>query len=214
MLTRSQALQAVNKLISKQASEDEQFGLLRSFILGPDFPDLPKLNHDHTAVLVSASMLENGLARAIARKLVPMDASDHNLLFGDSGNGPLASFASKIRLGHALGMYGLKMREDLVTIKSIRNVFAHSSAHTDFETNEIADACNTLSVLDRNIWGGLRPKPQTARGQYLASIELYYLCLTWPDPADDDDLAVYWRDFAFWPSASPRISEQPPNRDP
>jgi hypothetical protein len=202
MLNRSKALQAVNKLIARQSSEDEQFRLIQSFALGPDFPELPKLNHDHTAVIVSASVLENGLARAITKKLIPMDTSDHDLLFNDSGNGPLAPFASKIRVGHALGLYGIKMRQDLNTIKAIRNAFAHASNHVDFETKEIADACGAFSILEQEMWNVFSPRPQTARCQYLSTIELYYLCLTWPDDTADPDLIDYWHKVAFWPSPS------------
>jgi hypothetical protein len=66
---------ALNNLMATKATEDEQFGLIQSFVLGADFPDMPKLNHDHTAVIVSASVLENGLAPALSKRFVTLEAN-------------------------------------------------------------------------------------------------------------------------------------------
>ena len=66
---------ALNNLMATKATEDEQFGLIQSFVLGADFPDMPKLNHDHTAVIVSASVLENGLALALSKRFVTLEAN-------------------------------------------------------------------------------------------------------------------------------------------
>jgi hypothetical protein len=58
-----------------------------------------------------------------------------------TGDAPLATFSAKIRLAYALSIFGSSTRDDLDTIREIRNAFAHS-------TRPLAsDPAQTLRVL-------------------------------------------------------------------
>ena len=71
-------------------------------------------------------------------------------LFGGDERGAIDGFAGKIVVGYALALYSEQMREDLQQIRHLRNVFAHSMTTLDFDTPEIADACQFYIV--RRIW--------------------------------------------------------------
>jgi hypothetical protein len=78
----------------------------------------------------------------------------HDRVFGGDEGGAINGFAGKIILGYALGLYSEQVREDLQTIRHIRNGFAHSIGNVDFTTPEIAEACNFYIV--NRIWGRKR----------------------------------------------------------
>jgi DNA-binding MltR family transcriptional regulator len=87
-------------------------------------------------VLVAGAILEQFLETAISSHF-EITTEDARPLFDDSVDGPLSSFAQKISLGYALGVYGSEMRSDMTCIRHIRNAFAHSKERIDFETTEI-----------------------------------------------------------------------------
>jgi hypothetical protein len=72
-----------------------------------------------------------------------MSDEDREALFF-SPTAPLQTFSAKFRLGHAIGMYGLKLREQLETIRRIRNVFAHSVRPLQFDHPLIKKEMGTL----------------------------------------------------------------------
>jgi hypothetical protein len=60
----------------------------------------------------------------------------------------LSSFGAKIEIGYAIGIYGELVRNDLDTVRAIRNAFAHSKVLIDFATPEVADEVRKLRFLD------------------------------------------------------------------
>ena len=70
----------------------------------------------------------------------------------------LGTFGAKIKMGHALQLYGDITRADLNCVKDIRNVFAHAKMKLDFSNSEVIDACNQLQgpfgpgTNDKNLW--------------------------------------------------------------
>ncbi|MGM4967818.1 MltR family transcriptional regulator [Tardiphaga sp. 1201_B9_N1_1] len=62
------------------------------------------------------------------------------------GEAPLSSFSAKIKIGYALGLYGKIVRDDLDTIRTVRNAFAHSTVHLDFKTPAVSVVCNRLKL--------------------------------------------------------------------
>jgi hypothetical protein len=59
---------------------------------------------------------------------------------------PLRDFDAKIRMGHALGLFGPQTYEDLKLIKYIRNAFARAPSPISFSTVEIRQACDLLRI--------------------------------------------------------------------
>ena len=102
---------------------------------------------DRVAVIVSAALLDEGLTAAIQTKL-HKDKAVIEKLFRPSG--PLGSFSSKIDLGFAMGLYSKEIYADLVTIKNIRNEFAHGTKTKNLETQRMRDLCNNLRSYSRN----------------------------------------------------------------
>lgn len=86
---------------------------------------------DRGSVLVCAVILENTLEEMILAKLAP-SASNSDELMGSSFS-PLGSFASKIEIAYRLGLIRNDLRRSLVSLKKIRNDFAHASIKNGFE---------------------------------------------------------------------------------
>jgi hypothetical protein len=205
MITRRKALDSLNQLIEHRSNSDELFQLLQSFNLGPQFPDLnlPKFSHDHTVVIVTASILETALELAIIPKFPKISNEDQRLLFSDSKEGPLSTFSAKIRIAHALGIFGNAMRDDLLTIKAIRNLFAHARGPIDFNNQAVINACAALYILQQGLWGiGISPTPVTAKDRYLQAAMMYFLSLG-SHPETDSETYQFWADIAFWQPKSP-----------
>jgi hypothetical protein len=93
-----------------------------------------------------AADVDNHLYLAIKDMMRSLSRSQEKALF--SGEGPLASFGSKIKIGVALRIFGEKTLRDLDTIREIRNGFAHSTEAFDFKTTEVAALCALLYSAD------------------------------------------------------------------
>jgi DNA-binding MltR family transcriptional regulator len=96
---------------------------------------------------------------------------------------PLATFAARIRIGYALGIYGPKTRDDLTFIRHVRNVFAHTRHAVDFDTKEISDASNQISLADRCGLARLLPgRADTPRAKYINAAKVLSVYLFTPEP--------------------------------
>jgi hypothetical protein len=132
--------QKLSELSRARADESDYAENFKTITTGPA----------RAAALVAAAALDNALEDAIAADW-PGDIgdddhkADYNLIFRLDG-APLASFAAKIRIAHAMGIYGDVTRGDLLTISTIRNIFAHSPKALDFSHEAIAEACCNLNV--------------------------------------------------------------------
>jgi hypothetical protein len=82
---------------------------------------------DRAAAIISACILEDRIEDAIKAKL-RKDKKAENDLFGDSR--PLGGFDAKNKLAFLLRCYGRRLFEELETINTIRNRFAHSHKKT------------------------------------------------------------------------------------
>lgn len=97
---------------------------------------------DRAIAIVGAAFVDNAVKVVIKAHSLTYDY-DEEAVFG--AQGPLYSFASKITMGHALGIYGPKTRSDLDAIRNIRNAFAHALEDIDFLNSEIANECDKLN---------------------------------------------------------------------
>lgn len=102
--------------------------------------------NERSAVLISVSLLEGMLQKALITKLILPEKEGLNDLFGSTA--PLRAFSAKIKMGFALGLYGPQTRADLDAIREVRNAFAHSMTPIDFDTPEIINVCNRIKILD------------------------------------------------------------------
>jgi hypothetical protein len=99
--------------------------------------------NDRGAAILLGSNAENALQVAIDRNLVVREDA-YKLLFHSSG--PLSSFEAKIRIGYAMGIYGDQHKNALDCIKGIRNAFAHAVHPISFETAEVREVCNLMTI--------------------------------------------------------------------
>ena len=96
------------------------------------------------ATLIAASILDNFLETAISTCFVKLSKSKFNALFRDK-QAPFSSFANKISVAHALGIYNDLTRSQLDEVRAIRNAFAHTMQPIDFDHFVISAACNNLN---------------------------------------------------------------------
>ncbi len=110
----------------------------------PDFFDALNSETARSVAILAATGVEDALEFAIVARLVHgLSATDFTHLF--DGDNPLSTFSAKIKIGHALGLYGHLYRADLNCIRDIRNAFAHSKAIIDFDHPDVASACKELN---------------------------------------------------------------------
>jgi hypothetical protein len=91
------------------------------------------------AILVGASV-EWALEAATLAQFPCLDDETLEKLRG----GALSSFYGNIYLAYAMGIIDSAMRDDLNTIRKVRNIFAHAMTHVTFSRPEISAECNKL----------------------------------------------------------------------
>lgn len=109
----------------------------------------PKEGHtfnDRAIGLTVTALLEQFLEMAITSHF-EIGEDEARKLFDDDVDGPLATLSRKIAMGYALGVYDSLMRSDLDCVRRIRNAFAHSKAHLDFETPEISAIIKHIRLI-------------------------------------------------------------------
>jgi len=135
-------IKRLKKLAKEIPSERIIQGLLRIL-------ETRHVGSDYPVALIGTSLLERALEAAILSRFVPMNQDDRNRLFNFENRGPIADFASKIRFGAALGLFGPQTTSDLNHINQIRNLFAHSPTIYAFDEEAIADACGQLNITKK-----------------------------------------------------------------
>ena len=98
---------------------------------------------DRGAVLIATAYLEERLVDAIKARLI-RDEDIESTFF--KGVGPLASLSSRIHLAYLLGIYEKKVHRFFLTVKDIRNAFAHKSEPLNFTTQKISALCLNINV--------------------------------------------------------------------
>lgn len=98
---------------------------------------------DRSIALVGAALVDSALLRVLTIHFVEMDEKHFNAMFFKEG-APLASFSSRIRMGHALGVYDDHLMGILDIIRRVRNAFAHSLRPIDFNHPLVIEECEGL----------------------------------------------------------------------
>ncbi|MGE0421639.1 MAG: MltR family transcriptional regulator [Reyranellaceae bacterium] len=126
---------------------------------------------DRIVGIVLGSMMDDRLDTLIRSRCID-ETPESEDVFRDvlRDGGPVGAFSTRINVGYLLGLYGKATHRDLVTIKNIRNAFAHARKDLDFNDDRIGDLCRNLKLLERSDaysagqeWGRLfsRINPQT-----------------------------------------------------
>jgi hypothetical protein len=100
------------------------------------------ISNDRGAAILIATNLENALELAITRQMM-LGRKPKNL-FGF--NSPFGPFLFKIRVGHALRIFGDETFNNLDMIRAIRNTFAHAKKPIRFADGAVNKACALLTI--------------------------------------------------------------------
>lgn len=122
--------------------------------------------NDRGAAMLICGFLDQCLMLAIVRQLPNQTAAMK--LFEDRA--ALHNFSDKINMAHAMGLYGEQTRRNLDILRTVRNLFAHSTRALSFKTPEVAQACDMLVPPSRH--GVLRNtelKFTTGREKYITT---------------------------------------------
>ncbi|MET4208445.1 MltR family transcriptional regulator [Bradyrhizobium sp. LA2.1] len=105
---------------------------------------------DRAAAIIAGTIVEDRLSRKLKANLRNDDTKLVTAAVTEMfrSSGPLGVFANKIRLGYLMRLYGSTAYKDLVAIKDIRNLFAHKMDILSFKTNEIANLCQNLKIVE------------------------------------------------------------------
>src|ERR1700738_4686041 len=103
--------------------------------------------------IIAGTIVEDRLTKKLKENLRDDEAKDTqtSLVEMFRSTGPLGAFASKIRLGFLMRLYGTTAYKDLMTVKDIRNRFAHRMDILSFETNEIVTLCRNLKIIENYV---------------------------------------------------------------
>ena len=70
---------------------------------------------------------------------------------------------------------GQETRDDIDTMRHIRNFLAHDRGHLIFPDNDVTEFCNQLRWIDDYPWGGVvGAKPTTPRSRYVQTVRHFY----------------------------------------
>lgn len=121
--------------------------LIRKF---PPPPELDKIletletQTDRSIAIVGVAVVEASIEKLIIKKLPVTTPRLIGRLF--KNRGPLSDFDSKILMAHALDLFKEGWIELLHSVKSIRNVFAHSQIDVTFDTDEISKEIQRILI--------------------------------------------------------------------
>jgi hypothetical protein len=110
---------------------------------------------DRSVAIIGGTIVELTLIAALKAFLHPNEKITKELF---KTTGALGAFATKIDLGLLVGLYGDEAHRDLVTMKDIRNRFAHNLSVKDFDTQQIRAWVMNLKLVERHTM-------QTERGR-------------------------------------------------
>jgi len=101
------------------------------------------MRNAHVAqVMWGAAVLDNLLATLLAHSLPNLSRRMRERLF--EGYGALGNFAPRLDMAFAMGLIDEKLREDMVHIKDMRNLMAHSPSRADLHDPEVRSILSRL----------------------------------------------------------------------
>ena len=93
--------------------------------------------------LVIAGLLEDELEKLLLGAGRQLSNKTAKAIFG--GMGPLSTFSAKIEVAYMFELIDETARNDLATIKTVRNAFAHTTRSVHFDSSHFEKECRKLS---------------------------------------------------------------------
>jgi hypothetical protein len=140
--SRRKALEALRTRLDERPDAKAMLDTIMNF--KSQQPDIA--NNDRAIALLLGAILEQGLELAILSHCIVLPQNEERRLFGPPQEAPI-TFDVKIRLGYALGIYGSDSRDDLISVRHIRNLFAHIKTIMTFASDEVRDVCLYLKCV-------------------------------------------------------------------
>lgn len=108
---------------------------------------------DRATAVVGGAFVEDHLMHALKSKMVQDDKLTGEMFSAGHGFG---DFGVKIHLGYLVGAYSKRAHKELITIRRIRNYFAHQLGLNSFERDDIRDYCQNLALSQSKIVKAIR----------------------------------------------------------
>jgi DNA-binding MltR family transcriptional regulator len=99
------------------------------------------------AVLLGHAVLESAMRDLLISRMLPLNRREDDALFG--GYGPLSTMAARISVARAFNIITKEARQNLDTIRQIRNCFAHTDRRIDFDDPKVVALCEKLAIPTR-----------------------------------------------------------------
>lgn len=139
----------------KNSTEEQLLALIAEVDDFNQFRDALMRESDRGCALFAAAYIDKALGKLLKSHLVQGSKVDEELF---TGQAPLGSFSSRIKLAYYLGRISAAERKDLDTIRQIRNDFAHNAAALTFSDQSIANRCGNLTHTWREVDASPRQK--------------------------------------------------------
>jgi hypothetical protein len=150
---------------------------------------------DRGAAIIGAAILDLALTAALKEHLQKHEKVAQTFF---AITGPVGDLATKIDLALLVGLVGKDMHRDLVTIKDIRNYFAHKLNVSDFKSEAIRKLATNLKIIETRLcegdpnsfkwpddyWMGVEGKAEILaepRQRFLQSLNLIWYGLAIPE---------------------------------
>jgi DNA-binding MltR family transcriptional regulator len=110
--------------------------------------------HPIATAILGAVMVEHEIEILLRARLKKKDDPTWHELLDESG--PFRSLHAKITMGHALGIYDEKLRDDLHVVRAIRNAFAHSKKLLTFDNALIIEELRAANSFNARTKMGIK----------------------------------------------------------
>jgi len=104
-----------------------------------------KLGSSRAAIILAVASIDDVLRAAISCNFIHLPGREEDQIF--SGNGPLSTFSSRIKIAHAMGLISKKVRSDLDVLRKIRNKYAHGTKDIDLSDDDQKKSITNLNAL-------------------------------------------------------------------
>jgi hypothetical protein len=119
-------------------------------MLFQEFAEQLTAESDRGSVIVSASVIDDVLAKLIQAMLVPSVEKRDELFEGATA--PFSTFSARIDLAYRLGLIKVETRASFHLLRKIRNDFAHVIDAKNFESESVQSRLTEIRKLNRNIF--------------------------------------------------------------
>ena len=121
---------------------------------------------DYAIAIIGAAYVERSIELSMKGRFVMLKQEEEKRLFNYDSDGPLSDLSAKIKVGFAMYLFGRETRDDLETIRRVRNLFAHHAKPVQFSLSEVREAVNSLNIT-KHLVGIKQMQLSDTRGCYV-----------------------------------------------